>query len=153
MTRTKARKLIVTRGADLRRAPEQGRNPSREARGPGAPRHAVENVSGSGRDQEAEGRGGRSRVFTAWMRERTGSTGRRADAHWGARSSRDAERQPSIRSRNGMGEGAWEGAEFRLQFGPEQGRSAGADQGVSIGRVSARENWPPISKIRSESSR
>ena len=50
-----------------------------------------------------------------------------------------------------MGDGAWEGVEFRLQFGPEQGRSGCDDQGVSTG--AGFENEPPIPKIRNESSR
>jgi hypothetical protein len=58
-----------------------------------------------------------------------------------------------MRSKEGTGEGAWEGVEFRLQFGPEQGRSGGDDQGVSVGRVEGDESGPPISSMRRESSR
>jgi hypothetical protein len=58
-----------------------------------------------------------------------------------------------MRSKEGMGEGTWEGVEFRLQFGPEQGRSEGDDQGVSAGRVEDDESGPSISSMRREPSR
>jgi hypothetical protein len=87
------------------------------------------------------------------MRETEGSAKRKAAPPRGAGSSHDPARQPSIRSKSGIEEGAWEGVEFRLQFGPEQGRSDGGDQGVPAGWIADVEIGTPISNIRSESSR
>lgn len=119
--------------------------------GSGAPRRDVEDASGCDGDQEFMARGGRSRAFTAWVPETAGSSGRWADPRWRVRSSQHVARQPSIRSTIETWDGACEGAEFRLQFGPEQGRSGCGAQGVSTGEDLAPGSTTP--KSRSESRR